>query len=796
LVVVLTLALGIGANTAIFTIVNDVVLRPLPYPQPEQLVRVTSDLRKFGANDTGTSVMELFDYQSRTDLFSGVAGIYPVNANVTGGDTPERIETLLVTWNYFSILGGKPQLGRVFGPDDNGPGIPQVAVVSDGYWRRKLGADPKALGKTLVVDGDPYVLVGVMPPDFRHPEGGAQSDVDLWAPAGFRSMPFPQPSRGRRMLQGALARLQPGVTPARAQERLDAYGAEQRRQFPGDYPATTDWNPRVVPLQQDVVGSVTTPMMILLGAVGFVLLIACANVANLMLTRGSRRHHEMAVRVSLGATAGRLARQVLTESAVVAAAGGLLGLLLASWSLRALVLLAPSRVPRLGSVSLDSEALWVSLLLSLGSTVLFGLAPALQMRRVSALAAVREGDRGRSAGPRAMRLRSVLVAAEVAMAMVLLVGAGLLTRTFWQLQRVPTGFDTANLMTAKVWLPRPNDSANAIYLNPENRVAFMREALRRVSALPQVDSAALSTQVPLGGYNAPIFFEIDGRAATADNNRLVIHSFQVSDGYFSTLRIPIRQGRGFTGSDRMDTEPVAIVTEAAARRFWPDASPIGARIRVNPRLPWMTIVGVAGDVLTRGLDDSAQPILYQPLEQASNLALAFLLRTRTAAGLEEALSREVRAVDPNLPLYAVRSMDELLARDVAQRRFLMRVLIAFGAAAVGLALLGIYGVISYSVAQRRREIGIRVAVGARRGQVIALILRQGLGYAIAGMVAGTIGGIGVARLISSELYGVKPFDPITIATVMGVMSLVALLAVLIPARRAANVDPIAALRLE
>jgi putative ABC transport system permease protein len=648
-----------------------------------------------------------------------------------------------------------------------------------------------------MVDDDPYVIVGVMPPGFHHPNGRAQAEVDLWAPAGFRSMPFPPPSRGRRMLApGAVARLQPGVTPAQAQERLDAYGAQQREQFPGDYPAAVDWNPRVVPLQQDVVGSVMTPMLILLGAVGFVLLIACANVANLMLTRGSRRHHEMAVRVSLGATAGRLARQVLTESAVVAVAGGLLGLLLASWSLRALVLLAPSRLPRLDNVALDSQALWVSLALSMAATLIFGLAPALQMRRVNALAAVREGARGRSAGPGATRLRNLLVAAEVAMAMVLLVGAGLLTRTFWELQAVPTGFDTKNLVTARVWLPRPNDSKNATYLKPENRVAFMRESLRRVSALPQVESAALSNQVPLGGYNAPIFFEIDGRA-TAENTRLVIHSFQVSTGYFSTLRIPIVEGRGFTDADRAETEPVAMVTQAAARRFWPNESPIGSRIRVGRGLPWMTVVGIAGDVLTRGLDDSAQPILYQPLEQASNLALAFLVRTRAgAAGLEEAISGQVRAVDSNLPVYAVRSMDELLARDVAQQRFLMRVLVAFGAAAIGLALLGIYGVLSYSVVQRTREIGIRVAIGARRGQVLALVVRQGLSYATAGMVAGTVGGIFVARLISSQLYGVGPFDPATIASVMALMTVVAFLAVLIPARRASQVDPITALRLE
>ncbi len=777
---ILTLALGIGANTAIFTIVNAVVLRPLPYRNPDQLVRVTSDLKKFGASDTGTAALELFDYQSRTDLFSGVAGLYPVNANVTGGAEPERIETMLVTWNYFSILGSTPALGRVFGPADDGPGIPQVAVVSDGYWRRRLGADPHALGRTLVVDGDPFVLVGVMPPAFTHPgRTVGNEDVDLWSPAGYRGLPFQAPDHTRRFLQGALARLQPGVSPARAQQALDDYAVKQQKDFPADYPDTTGWHPRVVPL----------------GAVGFVRLIACANVANLMLTRGSRRHHEMAVRASLGATAGRLARQILTESALLAFAGGLLGLLVASWGVRALVALAPGRLPRIASVTLDGPALLVSLGLSIAATMLFGLAPALQMRAVNALAAVRESTRGRSATRASTRVRNGLVAAEVALAMVLLVGAGLLARTFWALQNVSTGFDTSNLVTARVWLPRPNDPANGKYLVPEARVAFARDALSRVRALPQVEEAALSTQIPLGGYNAPIFFEIDGKAAASETARLVIQNFRVSTGYFSTLRIPIVKGRAFGDADRVDTEPVAIVTEAAARRFWPNADPVGSRVRISPRLPWMTIVGVAGDVLTRGLDDSAQPILYQPLEQAQSLALAFLVRTRgNAAGLEEAITREVRAVDQNLPVYAVRSMDELLTRNVADRRFLMRVLIAFGAAAVALALLGIYGVISFAVVQRTREIGIRIAIGAGRAQVLALVLRQGLTYAMGGMVLGTIGGIAAARLISSQLYGVSAFDPASLAAVMALMTLVAILAVLVPARRATTIDPIQALR--
>ncbi|MEZ5317934.1 MAG: ADOP family duplicated permease [Vicinamibacterales bacterium] len=794
-VVIATLALGIGANTAIFSVVHAVVLSPLPYAQPEQLVRVTSELRAFDAQDTGVAPLELFDYQSRTDLFSGVAGLYPINANVTGGAEPERVEAMLVTWNYFAILGAAPELGRVFGPDDDGPGIPEVAVVSDAYWRRRLGADPGVIGRTLTIDGDPFVLVGVMPPDFRHPGRTMQTDVDLWAPAGYRALPFPAPSR-RRFLEGALARLQPGVTLAQARERLDALGETLRREFPADYPASTGWRPLVVPLQDDVVGAVTAPMLILLGAVAFVLLIACANVANLMLTRASERQAEMAVRASLGATAGRLARQILTESAVLAVAGGLLGLMFASWGLRLLVELAPSRVPRLASVGLDGQALAVALGLSLLTTMLFGLAPALQMRRVQAVAAVRDSDRSRSGGPGAARVRGLLVAAEVAMAVVLLVGAGLLARSFWALQQVSIGFDTDDLLTARVWLPRPNDPANGKYLVAENRIAFGREALARLEALPGVERAAISSQIPMGGYNPPLFFEREGQAVD-QAGRTTIHSFLISPGYFDTLGVPIVRGRGFTDFDRAGTDPVAIVSEAAVRQYWNGGNPVGSRIRLAPELPWLTVVGVAGDVRTRQLTEPAQPILYRPFEQASSLTLAFLIRTAgPVPGLGEAVAREVRAVDPDLPVYAVRTMNELLAAAVAQREFLMRVLGLFGAAAIGLALLGIYGVISYSVVQRTREIGIRVAIGARPGQVLALVLRQGLAHAIAGMAAGLVAALLLARLITSQLYGVAPFDPVTLAAVLALMAVAAGLAVAVPARRASRVDPIAALRLE
>jgi predicted permease len=790
----LTLGLGIGANTSIFSIVYAVVLRPLPYPEPQQLVRITSQLRRFSATDTGVAPLELFDYRSRTDLFSGVAGLYPVNANLTGGEQPERVEVMLVSWDYFSILAVPPQIGRLFGPQDDGPGIPEVAIISDGYWRRRLGADPSVIGRTLMVDGDHFVLVGVMPPSFQHPGRTVQRDVDLWSPAGYRAPPFGEPTRTRRFLAGALARLQPGVSIAEAQAALDVYASAMRAQYAADYPEADGWNPMVVPLQEDVTGSVAATMWILLSAVGLVLLIACANVGNLIVTRASERRTEIALRRALGAGQIRLARQMLTESAVLAAGGGLLGLMLASFGTEALVVLAPGGVPRIADVAIDGPAIAVTVLVSMLTTVLFGLTPVWHLRRLSPMAVVKEESAGGTSSAQRTRLRQALVSAEVALALVLLVGAGVLTRTVAALLDVPVGFRIDNLLTARVWLPRPNDPIQGVYLVPEARIAFYRETLRRVRALPGVEQAAMSTQIPMGGYNPPLFFEIEGRDAN-QIQRPVIHNFQISPGYFETMDIPVVRGRAFTDVDRDTSEPVAVISASAARAFWPGADPLGARIRLAPQLPWMTIVGVAGDVQNRRLDEPPQPILYQSLEQSSNLSLALLVRTRgDQPDLAQAISSEVRAVDPNLPVYSVRSMQDLLAMAIAQRQFLMRIIVFFGGAAILLALLGLYAVISYSVAQRTREIGIRMAMGARQVDVSRLVIVQGMRMTAIGMASGVVAALGLSRFIQAQVFGVQPFDPAAVLAALLVMGATAVVAIYLPARRAARVDPILALR--
>jgi predicted permease len=794
-VVILTLALGIGASTAIFTVVNAVVLRPLEYPEPAQLVRITSDLGGFGATDAGVAPAELLDYQSRTDVFAGVAGLLPMNANVTSGGTPERVELMLASWNYFSVLGVAPAHGRIFTLEDDTPGVANIAVVSDRFWRRKLDADPQAVGRTIVIDEDPILIVGVMPPGFRHPGRTLQNEVEVWSPNGFRSTTSGSLSRRRRYIAGCLARLQPGVTLEQAQHRLSDYGAQVSRQFPSDYPAANGWRPRVVPLQDDVVGGVVTPMFVLLCGVGLLLLVACVNVAHLVLARSLGRRQEMAIRQALGASGTRLIRQLVTESALVAAAGGALALLVASWGLRGLIALAPGRVPRIEDASLDLTAVLVTGSISLAVTVLFGFVPAFHARRVETFAALKEGGPGRSADGRTSRTRDILVAAEVAIATVLLIGAGLLVRSVIALLNVPVGFETDHLVTARIALPRPNDPARATYMDPARRVAFYRETLRRVDALPGVERAAMSTQIPLGGFNAPLFVEIQGRDTGDSGVRPVMHSFQVSPSYFDTMRIKIVRGRPFADSDRAGAEPVVIVSETAARMYWRGDDPLGGRVRFAPGLPWMTVVGVAGDVLNRRLSEAPQSTIYQSLEQASDLILALLIRTRgDVPGLAEHVAREVRAVDPNLPVYSLRTMPELIDSAVGERRFLMRLMVVFGALAAGLALLGIYGVMAYSVSQRTREIGIRIAIGAREIDVLQMVMSRGMALTVAGVFAGIVASLALSRLVRSQLFGVQPSDPVTIVSVLMLMTIVAAAAAYLPARRAARVNPLVALR--
>ncbi len=797
-IAVATLALGIGANAAIFSVVNAVLLKPLPFPHPEELVRVTGDLKGQSLSDVGLSAPELFDYRDRSGIFQAISGLYPINANITGGDRPERAEVLLVDTGYFSMLGVKPEVGRFFDASDYRTGIAEIAVISDGWWRRHYGADPHVVGKTLRLDDDVYTIAGVAPPGFRHPGQSIETDVEIWAPAGWLTSPFRGQNRGAYFLQGGLARLAPGLTPEIAQKKLDVFTEELRRQYPDSYPPRDEWRARVIPLQTDLVGNVRPALMVLMAAVGFVLLIACANVANLLLARASVRRKEIAIRQAMGARRFRLVRQLLTESLVLSLVGGALGLALSSWGVQILVRMSPTNIPGLAEAGPDTRVLLFALGASIVTGLLFGTLPALQASTPALSESLQDSARG-STGRRGRRLRSVLVVAEFALALVLLVAAGLLVRTLWRLQRVDPGFDPNGVTTASLWLPQPNIPEDGRYFKNEAQVVLFRRILDRVAAIPGVEHAAAATRVPFGRSRADLAFQIEGRdpdrggAGGAELNR-------VSTEYFRALGIPLVQGRLFTDADDEQAAPVVIVSQSFARQFFPGEDAVGRRIRQPGRNgfgPWMPIVGVVRDVKTEALDTTDRPTLYRPMLQAASLSMTLLVRGSGApAALGSAIAREVHAADPELPLYGVRSMDAAMAETVSQRRFAMDLLLLFAVTATLLSAIGVYGVIAFSVAQRRHEIGIRMALGARPGDVQRLLLTQGARLALAGVGIGLAGAFLLTGALSALLYDVSPRDPLTFGGIAALLTAVALLASYLPARGASRLDPIQALRSE
>jgi putative ABC transport system permease protein len=780
-------------------VVSAVLLKPLAYRDPNRLVRITGDLRALEVADIGISVPELDDFRRLTDVFDDVSGIYPLSANLTGTEEPLRVETLLVSGNYFTMLGADAAIGRVFGPADETAGIAPLAVISDGLWRRAFGADPGAIGTRIRIDNDLYTVLGVLPARFRHPGRGIQTEVEVWAPTGFRASPFGPPSRGQYFMSGAVARLRAGVAPALARQRLETLARDLRGRFPDDYPARAAWAPRLVPLQDDLVGRARQALLILLGAVGFVLLIACVNVANFSLARASTRRREIAVRLALGAGRARIVRMLLTESLLLAFAGGALGLLVASWATDWLVALSPATIPRLNEVALDGRVALFTLIVSGATGVLFGLIPAFHAARGELQESLHEG-RG-ATPPQGGSVRAMLIVAQFALALVLLIGAGLLGRSFVRLLQVDPGFDLSNGLVARMWLPQPNQPETGPYFGHASRLAFIRQLLERTAALPGVAQAAVATSVPLDGPAvagiAGAIYSIEGRdadiAAIARASPTV-----VSPAYFKVMRIPIRSGRDFTEADNEQARPVVIVSETMARRYWPGEDPVGRRLRRDvPDSPWMTVIGVAGDVKTNGVDEDGQPILYASLLQRSSLQLTLVLRGRTGlAGLAAAIAREVKAIDPEIPVFGIRTMDDLMGDSVAHRRYAMLLLGLFAAAALSLAAIGIYGVMSYFVAERRREIGIRIALGAARQDVMRLVIGQGLALTAAGIALGLVAALALTRAMSAMLYGVSATDPITFVAITILLGLVATVACYLPARQALRVDPLRALRSE
>ncbi len=801
IVAVLTLALGLGANVATFSVVYGVLLRPLPFPHPEQLVRIFDDLRGPNEQDVGMSAPELWDLQDRSGVFQDISAVAPSNSAIGGGERTVRAESLVTSPDYFALLGAKPQLGRVYTSQDAAPGFLEPVVISDGFWRRNYGSDPNIVGRKMRLDNDMYTIVGVMPPGFRHPGRTLNTDVEVWIATGFNGLPFPVPAqRSLRMIPAAIGRLKPGLTLAQAQARLDAYVSQLSRQFPTEYPTASTWAVRLVPVKEDLVGPQRTELFILFGAVGFVLLIACVNIANLLLARSSGRRREIAIRLTMGASRARLARQLLTESTLLSLISGVLALVTVLLLKNAIVSLAPTDTPRLNEVDVSAGVLFFAFLIAMLTGVVFGLAPALQAANPNQLENLREGSRGSGTGRRHTRLSRILVVAEVALSIVLLAGAGLLLRSFWRVLEVRPGFNPSHLTTVQIWIPISNNPASDPYSVEEKRADFLLEVFRRVYALPGVEQASISGNdtLPMNSGRNYSQFSIQGRAT--ESERGPIADIAVVDAqYFRTMEVPLITGRNFTALDTYKTQPVAVIDQTLARQYWQEKDPLGQQVKFGfgRGTQGVTIVGVVGDIKSDGFEAPSVPHIYVALGQFAPVNAVVFLRSRDdVEHLGEAVRREVESVDPNVPVHSLSSMDQIIARSVADRRFSLELLGVFAAVALLLAAIGIYGVMAYSFSQRAHEVGIRIALGAQRLDILRMALGEGMRIVLIGLASGLVGAAIMTRFFRSMLFGIEPGDPMTFLSVSTILAAIALFACYIPAKRATRVDPLVALREE
>ncbi len=815
LISIATIALGIGATTAIYSVIDATLLHPLPYPKPAELVRIEDNLPGVGAQDVGISIPEWRDLQS-SGIFQSVsisgAG---ANVNLTGSAQPERLSYKHVTPNYFAVLGVEAQLGRTFDPHDATPGFNLDAVISNGLWRREFGADPHIIGKAMLLDNDVYHVVGVMPRGFR--DLGTTSEertTEVWLAAGMAGLPFPPPLRGSRLQDRAVARLQPGLSIAAAQGHLDALVASLKKQYPAEYPPQATWTVRLTPLSESVVGSVRQSLILLFGAVGLVLLISCVNVANLLLARASARAREIAVRQALGATRARLTRQLLTESLLLFVIGGIAGFGILFFTRKFLLQLIPESLPRLNDIAINWDVLVFAIAVSVAAGTIFGLAPAWLMSRFDLMGTLRQEGRGSKGSPERSRARQILVISELALSLVLMVAAGLLLRSFWDLFKVQPGFNPDRVMAVQTWLPGPNDPTSDIYRTATQESVLLREILRRGRNLPGVEEAAIGdkTSLPLGhshGELNPLPFIRDGvntNDDTRENVAPLIDSPIVSPEYFHLLGMPLLRGRLFSDHDVENTPEVAVINQAAARIYWPNQDPLGKRVRLlgetraplsSPKPVWTTIVGVIADARTESLADAAIPQLYRSVYQRPAKNLAIFLRGQLDPSAVSAQVREqVQTIDPALPVFHAETLDDVLANSLSVRRFSMEMVAFFAATALLLAGLGIYGTISFVVHEQTREIAIRLALGAQKGNILRMILRRGLVLAAAGAGLGVAGALVAAHLMAGLLYGVSPNDLPTFAGVTLVLTTVALAASYFPALRAMRLDPITTLHAE
>jgi predicted permease len=805
-IAVLTIALGIGATTAVFSVVDATLLHPLPFPHPEQLVSIEDDLPGVGARDVGISVPEWHDLE-RSGIFEYVSPMGGAGSvNLTGASQPTRALFLGEAPNYFALLGVKPQLGRAFNPEDHTLGFTLEALISDGLWKRTFGSDPHILGKSVRLDNDLYRVVGVMPAGFHDPGRTVEErNVEIWLGNNFDAAPAPPPLRNSRFIPEAIARIKHGLTVAAAQSQVDALVASLQKEFPEDYPPNSAWKVRLVPLKENVVGKVRQSLILLLAAVGLVLLIGCVNVANLLLARASARGRELAVRLALGAGRKRLMSQLLTEGLLLSVVGGIAGLAILFSTKGFLLQIVPDSLPRLNEVSINWAVLLFAFAASLVAGAIFGLAPALHAGRVDLTHVLKQEGRGSTDSGEQARMRRVLVVMEFALSLVLMIAAGLLLRSFWDLLNVRPGFNPQNVMAVRTWLPVPNDPKSDIYGTVAQEVSLLREILRRARTLPGVQEVAIGdlAAVPLGhGRNDlnPYMMTLEGHETPSSEAPLVDASI-VTPEYFHLVGMTQLRGRLFGEFDDEKAPQVAVINEVFARTYWPNEDPLGKHLKLHivrgtsPNPPWTTVVGVLADARTESLAESSVPQIYLSMYQRRVKDLAIFVRGGLdTAAIPVELREQVQSVDPELPVFGAQTLDEMVSASLSERRFSMEMVALFAFTALLLAGLGIYGVISFIVSERTHEIGIRLALGAQSRNILQMVLRQGLRLAIAGATVGLVGALIVSHLMAGLLYGVRPADPVTFLGVALLLIGVALLACYIPARRATKVDPMVTLR--
>ncbi len=782
-VAVLTLALGIGANSAIFSVVNGVLLKPLPFKDPSRLAIVRNENFKEGGKLDPISFPNYEDIRNQSQSFDEMTAITPVwNFGLTGDGEPEHVTGFWVSASFFDLLGVRPILGRAFQESEDKPGKEDLALISHSLWLRHFGADPNVCGKTITLDSRKTTIIGVMPGGFHFLE-----DVDLWLPLQLN----PVIPRGRAVrFLTVVGHLAPGASFDQAGTEVATITRQLEQQYPE---INTGLGGNVVSLHKEITGKVRPALLVLFGVVGFVLLIACANLANLLVARAAAREKEIAVRTALGASRLRLIRQFLTESVTLSLVGGAAGLLLSLWGVSLLRALSPKNLPRLDEIVIDSQVLGFTLIISLLTGIIFGLAPAMQFSKSSLTESLKEGGRTSFASGRG-RLRSLLVVSEVALALVLLIGAGLMIRSFSRLLQVNPGFNQENLLTMQIMLPEQEQ-----YRQSARRAAFYDQLFERIASLPGVQAVGGTTRLPLGNMDGvTTTLEIEGQPVP-EGERPEVEFRRVSKDYFQAMGIPLKEGRVFEERDLPDSPRVGLVTESAARRFWPGEDPLGKRIRFfgDPNAPWWTIVGVVGDVNHFGLDVAARPEVYMYFKQGPPVSPFIAIRTTgDPSALVSNVRQQMLGLEKELTIYNVAPMTDLISESVSDRRFNMLLVAMFSAIALILASIGIYGVISYSVRQRTHEIGVRMALGAKTGDILRLVVGQGMALILTGILSGLAASYALTRVMSSLLFGVSATDPMTFVMVPMILTGVALAACFVPARRATRIDPMEALRYE